>query len=173
MAKDNFIFRNRCVYVSDKDGETCNVPPFAKCKRINNDRDYPSYAVKSFDYWEVIFTLGYYEGGCIDYMERSTPYDVLQGYIGYPDSQNELFKVCRAKFNLSEGMLRKICGKVGSTEINSYIADATKKIGKYLSQKEETEVNKYIDGLKKKYGYTELKRANITSENNVIYEVVK
>ena len=156
MATGNFYYENRCVVVTNEDFEICNVPERLKC--IDRSRSYPSWLLEEFDFWEVVLTSAYYEGACIDYIEHHnrSPYDVVQGYIGYPWSKKDLFKKCKEEFGLSRRKMQQICGNVGDMDIDNYVEKATEKVGEYLAEKEEIKVNKFIDGLKQLYGYEEV-----------------
>lgn len=87
MATGNFCYENRCVVVTDDDYEMDNLPEMGE--RVDNSRNYPSYLIKEFEFWDVVISAGYYEGACIDYIEHHehSPYDVVQGYIGYPSTK--------------------------------------------------------------------------------------
>ena len=89
MATGNFCYENRCVVVTDDDYEIGNLPEMGEC--VDNSRNYPSYLIEEFEFWVVVLTAGYYEGACIDYIEhhKRSPYDVVQGYIGYPSTKKK------------------------------------------------------------------------------------
>ena len=156
MATGNFCYENRCVVVTNDDYEIGNLPEMGEC--VDNSRNYPSYLLKEFEFWVVVLTAGYYEGACIDYIKhhKRSPYDVVQGYIGYPPTKKELFKECKEAFGLSRRKMQAICGNVGDMDIDGYVEKATEKVGEYLAKKEEKEVNEYIDKLKEEYGYEEV-----------------
>lgn len=156
MATGNFCYENRCVVVTNDDYEIGNLPEMGEC--VDNSRNYPSYLIEEFEFWVVVLTAGYYEGACIDYIKhhKRSPYDVVQGYIGYPSTKKELFKECKEAFGLSRLKMQAICGNVGDKDIDDYVEKATEKVGKYLAEKEEDKVNKFIDGLKQLHGYEEV-----------------
>ena len=172
MATSNFCYENRCVVVTDDDYEIGNLPEMGEC--VDNSRNYPSYLIEEFEFWVVVLTVGYYEGACIDYIEhhKHSPYDVVQGYIGYPSTKKELFKECKEAFDLSRRKMQAICGNVGNMDIDDYVEKATEKVGEYLAEKEEKEVNEYIDKLKEGYGYEEVCRVAIFSNGETIYRKV-
>ena len=172
MATGNFCFENRCVVVTNDDYEMDNVPEYGKC--IDNDRNYPSWLIKEFEFWEVVLTAAYYEGACIDYVEHHSrsPYDVVQGYIGYPWSKKELFRECKKNFGLSRRKIQAICGNVGDMDIDTYVEKATQKVGEYLAEKESIKVNEYIDELKNLYGYEEVCKVATFSNGETIYQKV-
>ena len=172
MSAANFAYENRCVVVTNDDFEIDNVPERIKC--INNDRNYPSWLIEEFEFWEVVLTSAYYEGACIDYVEHHSrsPYDVVQGYIGYPWSKKELFKECKEAFGLSRRKMQAICGNVNNMDIDDYVEKATEKVGEYLAEKEVVKVNKFIDGLKQLHGYDEVERMATFSNGETIYRKV-
>ena len=168
MATGNFCFENRCVVVTNDDYEMDNTQKLFEC--VDNNRNYPSWLIKEFEYWEVVLTSGYYEGACIDYIKhhKRSPYDVVQGYIGYPSTKKELFKECKEAFGLSRRKMQAICGNVGDMDIDDYVEKASEKVGEYLAKKEEKEVNEYIDKLKEEYGYEEVCRVATFSNGETI-----
>lgn len=172
MATGNFCYEHRCVVVTDGDYEMDNLPEMGEC--VDNSRNYPSYLIEEFEFWDVVLTAGYYEGACIDYIEhhKHSPYDVAQSYIGYPCSKKELFEECKRVFGFSRRKMQAICGNVGNMDIDDYVEAATEKVGEYLAEKEEKEVNEYIDNLKKEYGYEEVCRVATFSNGETIYRKV-
>lgn len=172
MATGNFCYENRCVVVTNDDYEMDNLPEMGVC--VDNSRNYPSYLIEEFEFWEVVLTAGYYEGACIDYIEhhKRSPYDVVQGYIGYPWSKKSLFAECKEAFGLSRRKMQAICGNVGDMDIDDYVEKATEKVGEYLAEKEEAKVNEFIDGLKQLHGYEEVCRVATFSNGETIYRKV-
>lgn len=172
MATGNFCYENRCVVVTNDDYDMGNVPVMGEC--VDNSRNYPSYLIEEFGFWEVILTVGYYEGACIDYIEhhKYSPYDVVQSNIGYPCSKSELFDECKRAFGLSRRKMQAICGNVGDMDIDDYVEKATEKVGEYLAEKEEVKVNKFIDGLKQLHGYEEVRCVATFSNGETIYQKV-
>ena len=172
MATGNFRYQNRCVVVTNDDYEMDNLPETEGC--VDNSRNYPSYLIKEFEFWEVLLIAGYYEGGCIDYIEhhKRSPYELVQWYIGYPSTKKELFKECKEEFGLSRRKMQAICGNVGDMDIDDYVENATEKVGEYLAKKEEKVVNEYIDKLKEEYGYEEVCRVATFSNGETIYQKV-
>ena len=172
MATGNFCYENRCVVVTDGDYEMDNLPEMGEC--VDNSRNYPSYLIEEFEFWDVVLTAGYYEGACIDYIEhhKHSPYDVVQGYIGYPWSKKSLFAECKEAFGLSRRKMQVICGNVNGIDIDDYVEKATEKVGEYLAEKEAVKVNKFIDGLKQLHGYEEVERMATFSNGEAIYRKV-
>ena len=173
MATGNFCYENRCVVVTNDDYEMDNLPVLGEW--VYNSSNYPSRLIEEFEFWVVVLTAGYYEGACIDYIEhhKYSPYDVVQGYIGYPSTKKELFKECKEAFGLSRRKMQAICGNVGDMDIDDYVEKATEKVGEYLSEKEEVKVNKFIDGLKQLHGYEEVERMATFSNGETIYQKVR
>lgn len=172
MATGNFCYENRCVVVTNDDYEIGNLPEMGEC--VDNSRNYPSYLIEEFEFWVVVLTAGYYEGACIDYIKhhKRSPYDVVQGYIGYPSTKKELFKECKEAFGLSRRKMQAICGNVGDMDIDDYVEKASEKVGEYLAEKEEAKVNKFIDGLKQLHGYEEVCRVTTFSNSETIYRKI-
>ena len=172
MATGNFCYENRCVVVSELDFEINNVPERLEC--VDNNNSFPSWLIEEFEYWEVVITSGYYEGACIDYKEHHSrsAYDVVQGYIGYPWTRKELFKLCKEEFGISDYRMRKICGNVGGMDSDEYVRVSTEKVGEYLAEKERKEVDSYIDGLKQTYGYEEYTCIGRASNGEAFYQKV-
>lgn len=172
MATSNFCYENRCVVVTNDDLEMDNLPVLGEW--VDKSRNYPSRLIEEFDFWEVVLTCAYYEGACIDYIEvpSRSPYDVVQGYIGYPSTKKELFKECKNAFGLSRRKMQAICGNVGNMDIDDYVEKATEKVGEYLAEKEEIKVNKFIDGLKQLHGYEEVVCICHASNGEAFYKKV-
>lgn len=158
--------------MSDIDFEIGNVPERQEC--ISSNNGYPSWLIEEFEYWEVVITSGYYEGACIDYIEhhRRSPYDVVQGYIGYPWTKKELFKSCKEEFGLSRYRMNKICGNVNGMDIDTYVEKSTEKVGEYLAEKERKKVETFIDGLKQLHGYEEYCCVGRASNGEAFYQKV-
>ena len=80
----NFYFENVCLLVTDDDYETGNYPEFEN-RPINYNRNYPQYPLKDWNdglnCWNIVYTPGYYEHACIDFVEIDTDvWDVVGGY---------------------------------------------------------------------------------------------
>lgn len=172
MATSNFCYENRCVVVENDDLEMDNLPVLGEW--VDKSRSYPSRLIENFEFWQVVLTYGYYEGACIDYIEHPSrsPYDVVQGYIGYPSTKKEFFKECKEAFGLSRRKMQAICGNVNGMDIDDYVEKATEKVGEYLAEKEAVKVNKFIDGLKQLHGYEEVERMATFSNGEAIYRKV-
>lgn len=173
MATGNFCYENRCVVVTNDDYDMGNLPDIGKC--VDDSRNYPSYLIKEFEYWDVVLTAGYYECACIDYIEhhKYSPAEVVQNYIGYPYSKKDMFDECKRAFGLSKRKMQTICGNVGDKDIDDYIEEATEKVGEYLAEREAVEVNEYIDKLKEDYGYEEVCKVVTFSNGETIYRKVE
>jgi hypothetical protein len=68
----NFYYENVCLYVSDEDYESGNVPEIEN-NSINYSRNFPQYPLVDYNdnlrFYNIVLTPGYYEGACIDYVE--------------------------------------------------------------------------------------------------------
>lgn len=68
----NFYYENVCLYVSDEDYETGNVPEIED-HSIGYGRNFPQYPLVDYNnnlrFYSIVLTPGYYEGACIDYVE--------------------------------------------------------------------------------------------------------
>lgn len=87
MATGNFMYDNRCVFVSDDDYEFNNHPKTENSKHDTN-RSYSRRKLADYDYifFEIVLTAGYYEGGCIDYIQTEEP-DNYE-YLGFDTEQD-------------------------------------------------------------------------------------
>lgn len=158
MATGNFCFDNRCIVVLNEDFENGNIPSIGEYKS-DSLRSYPSRYIetpKSFNFWDVIITSGYYEHSCIDYTRNDSDISEWIGNSYYLNTQSELIGEVKRFFNLSNYKIRKICGKVNEcSDIDSYIERAYERLTEYLASEEEKEVNEFLNKLKKDYGYEE------------------
>ena len=174
MSTCNFAYKNRCIVVTNDDFEMDNLPPMGKW--LNNDFNYPSRILAisdDFDFWDIVMTSGYYEAACIDYIESERDVEYFLGSTMYYSTKRELFNACKEEFGLSEYRLCKICGKVKDfNDYDEWIESSYEKITKYLADNEERKVNEYLDGVKKLYGYGELKCTGVFSNGEGIYEKV-
>ena len=174
MATSNFAYENRCIVVTNEDWEDGNVPPLGEWEE-NTNRNYPSrlLAVSSdFDFWNIVITSGYYEGACIDYKENDIDVEYWIGDTYYYNSQKAFFKECHTDFGISYYRLRKVCGKVGDMDIETYLENAYEKLTDYLRKKEEAKVNAYLDGVKKLYLYDEVTCVGRASNGQAFYQKV-
>ena len=172
MATSNFCYQNRCVIVTDDDYEFENIPECEDNECLPYNSSFPSKLIKRFEFWDVVLTSGYYQDACIDYVERDDIWDVITGYIGYPCSKKELFAELKDAFGISKRMAQKICGNVGTLDIDDYVEQAKDKIKDYLAEREEHEVNAYIDKLKEEYGYRECTCIGRASNGEAFYQMV-
>lgn len=174
MSTCNFSYENRCIVVTNDDYEMDNLPPMGKW--LNGNFSYPSRKLAvsdDFDFFDVVITSGYYQDACIDYMCNDRTAESFLGSAAYYNTKQQLFDECKNEFGLTEYQLRKICGRVKDfTDYDAWIESAYENITEYLANKEERKVNEYLDGLKKLYGYEEVKRVCVFSNGEGIYEKV-
>lgn len=174
MSTCNFAYENRCIVVTNDDYEMDNLPPMGEW--LNGNRSYPSRELAvsdDFKFFDVVITSGYYQDACIDYIRNEQTAEYFLGDTMYYPTKRELFNDCKEEFGLSEYRLRKICGKVKDfNDYDEWIESAYDKITEYLADNEERKVNEYLDGVKKLYGYEEVKCAGVFSNGEGIYEKV-
>lgn len=171
MATNNFNYEHRCVVVTDDDYEMGNYPEYEKKHNVG-DRNYPSYIICEFTFWDVVLTVGYYEAACIDYTEHvgKDIDDILLERIGEPSTQKELFDNLNKAFKLSHHKLREICGNMGDMDAQDYIDKALWEVGEYLAKLEEEKVNAYIDELKEQYCLDEYTCIGVAGNGEAFYE---
>ena len=68
--------------------------------------------------------------------------------------------------------MKKVCGKVGDMDIETYIENAYEKLTDYLREKEEIKVNAYLDGVKQLYLYDEVTCIGRASNGEAFYKKV-
>ena len=174
MSTCNFAYANRCIVVTDDDYEMDNLPPMGEW--LKDNRSYPSRELAvsdDFNFFDIVITSGYYQDACIDYIRNEQTAEYFLGKTMYYSTKRELFNACKDEFGLSEYRLRKICGKVKNCKnYDEWIESAYDKITEYLADNEERKVNEYLDGVKKLYGYEELRCTGIFSNGEGIYEKV-
>lgn len=173
MSTPNFAYQNRCIVVTNDDFEMDNLPPMGKW--LNNDFNYPSRILAisdDFDFWDIVMTSGYYEAACIDYIESERDVEYFLGSTYFFDTKEEFFKECKNEFGLSDYRMRKICGNIGKMPLEDYLEQSYERLTNYLREQEETKVNKCLDGVKKLYGYEELRCTGVFSNGEGIYEKV-
>ena len=175
MATSNFAYNNRCIVVTNDDYELDNIPLLGESVKGYN-RNYPStYLAISddFDFWDIVLTIGYYEGACIDYTESDRDAEYFIGATMYYNTKKEFFEECKGTFHITEYRLRKVCGNIGKLNtFDEWIESAYEKLTDYLREREEANVNKCLDQIKQAYGYEEVKRVATMSNGCTIYENV-
>ena len=174
MATGNFAYENRCIVVTDNDYENGNIPPLGDWEE-NTSRSYPSRLLAvsdDFKFWNIVITTGYYSGACIDYKENDATIEDWLGATFYYATQKDFFNECHNEFGISYYRLKKVCGKVGAMDIDTYLENAYDKLTAYLREKEETKVNAYLDGVKKLYLYDEVTCIGRASNGEAFYKKV-
>ena len=174
MSTCNFAYENRCIVVTNDDYVMDNLPPMGKW--LNGNRSYPSRKLSvsdDFNFFDVVITSGYFQDACIDYIRNERTAEYFLGDAMHSPTKRELFNVCKEEFGLSEYRLRKICGKVKNfPNYDIWIESAYENITDYLADNEKRKVDEYLDGVKKLYGYEEVRCAGVFSNGEGIYEKV-
>lgn len=177
MATGNFSFENRCVVVTDDDYEFGNIPSLGN--RVNDSRNYPSRILKDYDFfrfYQIVLTSAYYEGACIDFVEKRDVYNIEDwlGQSQYYLYKNDFIKECCAEFGLSKYRINKLCGTIKSfnNDLECWLENAYEKITDYLKEQEAKECNKVIDQIKEDYGYEEVCCVGRFSNGECLYEKV-
>lgn len=177
MATGNFSFENRCVVVTDEDYEFGNIPSLGKC--VNDNRNYPSYILEEYDFfrfYQIVLTVAYYEGACIDFVETSDGCDIedLLCKSDYYQYKIDFINDCIAEFGLSKYRINKLCGTIKDFggDLECWLSNAVEKITDYIKECEAKECNKVIDQIKEDYGYVEVCCVGRFSNGECLYEKV-
>ena len=173
MATGNFAYENRCIVVTDEDYAEGNLPPMGEWE--GDSRNYPSRLLAvsdDFKFWNVVITSGYYSGACIDYKENDATIEDWLGATFYYATQKAFFNECHTEFGISYYRLKKVCGKVGDMDIDSYMEKAYEKLTDELREKEENKGNAYLEGVKKMYLYDEVSCIGRASNGEAFYKKV-
>ena len=106
------------------------------------------------------------------YKENDVTIEDWLGATFYYETQKEFFNECHNQFGISYYRLKKVCGKVGDMDIETYMENAYEKLTDYLREKEEIKVNAYLDGVKKLYLYDEVTCIGRASNGEAFYKKV-
>lgn len=181
MGTSNFNFKHRCVAVTDEDYERGNVPVLGKY--VDYDRCRPSQEIEctegNFKFFKVVLTAGYYEGGCIDYVETDgTVYEWLYAF-GYEADimtfMNDIIATCYSDITRDEvweeygNLVRERPELNGGDLIEEYDRRITERIAKG----EEARVNRTIDVIRNSFGYGEYFCAGHFDNGAALYDKVK
>lgn len=170
MGTSNFKYDNRCIVVTNEDYEDDNRPSLGEC--VDHDRNYPSYEVvfrneemrkkaESLNFLLVVFTSGYYEGGCIDFCANELDITDVFGYRLYCEieTKKELIEETLNHFggylNITRKEVDKAIGKVKGKALDDWYEDALSNIYELILSKEEKIANELCDYIKNEYGYEE------------------
>lgn len=97
MATNNFYYENRCIVVLDEDYEAGNHPETGEI-HPSSDRNFSRYYLEQyrnrFNFWDVVITGGYYQHGCIDYIENDN-YAEIWNVTGNPDNYRSIDEFVR------------------------------------------------------------------------------
>lgn len=181
MATGNFWYENRCIVVTDEDYELGDVPEIGD-GHSSSDRNFGRSYLEDyrgrFLFWDVVITAGYYEGGCIDYVENDL-WSEIWDITGNPDKFRTLEEFCRyVKDEIGDllpysrirrhftGMDRKV------DTVRTFVEDKWEGFYELARRAEEKAVNKTLDEIRDLYGYEECRRIGSFSNGETIYEKI-
>lgn len=177
MGALNFAYVNRCVVITNQDYEFGNIPRLGNW--VNNNRNYSSRLLEDYDlfrFYDIVITCGYYEGACIDFVEKSNVFDIEDwlGQSQYYLTKQDFIKECCNEFGLSKYKLNKLCGciKDFDNDLEMWLQNAYEKVTDYLKECEAKECNKVIDQIKEDYGYEEYCCVATFSNGEGVYKKV-
>lgn len=177
MGARNFMYENRCVVVSNDDYDLGNLPKLGNW--INNNRNYPSRLLEKYNdfrFYNIVLTCGYYEGGCIDFIEKSDVYDIEDwlGQSRYYLTKQDFIKECCYEFDLTTYRVNKLCGCVKDfdNDLEVWLENAYAKITEYIKECEIKQCDKIIDQIKAEYGYEEYGCVATFSNGEGVYKKV-
>lgn len=171
MAAPNFNYENRCIYVSDEDYEYNNIPNCSEL--IRNGHNYTCLDGYNFNFFDIVLTSGYYEGGCIDYVQRDKDISYWLGYSDYYDTKKQVIADLCSEFNLTKYRANKLCSKLSDfADFGDWYDNMIENVTEYLAEQEEIQVNKAIDQIKKEYGFIELATAWRASNGETGYRII-
>lgn len=180
MGATNFAYKNRCVVVTDEDYEYENHPERGEYISNYYFRDcYPTYVLSDYDFFkfhDIVISTGYYEGGCIDFVEKRGV-DDIEYYIGNQDYYRckcDFIKEVNEEFSLSTYRIKKLCGNLKDFggDLKAWINNAYNRVTDYLKEKEAEECHKVIDQIRDEYGYEEYYKTGRFSDGTSLYERV-
>ena len=161
MSTANFCYDNRCVVVTNDDYECGNYPRLDRY-RHESIWAYPSWIVTGYDFrlWDIVFTAGYYEHACIDYVEKPNARNKYNYFnvVRYSrvrefceDVYQEFGKI------VSRTRIRKIFSgfRRSGKEIYDFLEDKCEELVEYAATIERKAVDAAIDKIKTEYGYAE------------------
>lgn len=196
MGAKNFMYKNRCVVVTNEDYECGNYPKLGDW--VNNNRSYPSreiihseafstkeYAksIKPIQLHNIVMTSGYYEHACIDFIrnEEKSAIDCI-GWSCYYDfnSIEEIIEPITNDYNITAEEIKTLIQKrmdvMGITAetdedtFQSFYEYLMDDIDEKIVENEEIHCNKIIDLIKKEYGYEEYGCVAVASNGEGFYQ---
>lgn len=177
MSTGNFLYYNRCIALTNEDYEENNYPELSKKSTLTN-RSYPSTDLEEqpSDFYTVVLTAGYYEGGCIDYIQNEETN--ITDYINLDRPNKEIIKQLAGLLNWSQ---KKVKEQINNDTllIQFYKAEDWEKeeiINKLFTSRaleiEAEKVNKFLDEIKKKYGLKEYQTFARFSNGETLYNEI-
>lgn len=181
MGATNFAYENRCVVVTNEDYEFGNIPE--RGEYISNyyfRNNYPTYTLEDysdlFKFHDIVISAGYYEGGCIDFVEKWNVGDIDDciGNLTHLDYKADFIEEVKAEFCISTYRINKLCGNIKDFggDIDAWINNAIQKITDYLKEKEAEKCNEVIDQIMDSYGYKEYYTTGRFSNGTSLYKKV-
>ena len=172
MSAPNFNFQRRCVYVPDHEIEALCLGEY-----IGNNRSYPSREVadtETYGTLDIVFTQGYYEGGCIDIVNNEILLDELIGYSEYyaSETKKQLAATISQMWGCPKTLVSSFLKGCDKRHYN-YIEEVEKAIFDIYDawqQRELVKANKEVDRLKRVYGLKELSCIGIASNGEGFYQ---
>lgn len=161
MSTANFCYDNRCVVVTNDDYECGNYPRLDRY-RLESLRSYPAWIVAGYDFrfWDIVFTAGYYEHACIDYVEKADSRNIYAYFNAERYSSVRGFcEDVYQEFGKIVGRTRirkKFSGfRSSGKEMYVFLEDRFEKLAEYAATIECKAVDAAIDKIKAEYGYDE------------------
>lgn len=205
MGTSNFCYVNRCVVTTKEDYEFNNFPKLGDW--CNNNRNYPSKEVlykddphtkeyvktiKPIRLHKIVYTSGYYEYACIDFVCNDSVYNSEYEYVfvtdclgnlGYYNFQDmkeiqteivETFQITNEEF---ETIYNKVMSNMGITEndeddFDVFFDTLMDEINDKIIDNERIHCNKIIDLIKEGYGYEEYGCVAVASNGEACYQKI-
>lgn len=180
MSAPNFAYENRCIVVADEDYESGNYPMLGEI-HDSADRDYHRVHLKGYEgyftFWDLVLTVGYYSGACIDFVESrkfESIYDVCS-----PSSYTNVDEFCRDLFREFNGVLTltKIRsffkGRDPKTDdMEIFLDERYQACYEAAKEAEKPKLNKALDEIVEVYGFTEYTKTAQFSNGEAIYSPI-
>lgn len=161
MSTSNFCYDNRCVVVTNDDYECGNYPELGDY-RHESLRSYPSHKLNGFDFtfWELVYTSGYYEHACIDYVPKPDSRSIYDFFSPSRYSSVKEFcddLVCTFAGIVSKTKIRTLFSGLrhSGQEIYDFLVAKFEVFVEYAADVERPKVDAAIDKIKTDYGYEE------------------
>lgn len=182
MGAINFLYKNRCVVVSDDDYNFGNIPTLGEY--ANNSCNYPSRLIKYNEISEVnsflqtikpiqlhniVLTSGYYEDACIDFVRNvnNSAIDCIGWICNYDyNTINEIIDYITNDYNITAEDIKTLIQKrmelmnitteTDEDEFQSFYEYLMDDIDEKIIENEVAHCNHIIDIIKKIYEYKEI-----------------